>query len=186
MIIFGKGVHAGVVMDVILKKFPNETFHQVDESSPLGIYKKDAAFIAIGNNAARERLSKLDCNFFNACHPCSLQSDEVLFSIKGTFFGAFSYVGVNSKVGNFCIINTGVLLEHDSVVGDFTHLCPGVVTGGRVKIGSGTMIGLNSTIRDGVTIGNNCIIGMSSCVTKDIPDNTVWWGNPASFRRVNK
>lgn len=187
MIIFGKGGHAGVVMDVILKKFPNEEFHQVDESSPLmGVYENEAAFIAIGENTARERISKIGCNFFNVCHPCSLQSAEVLTAIKGTFFGAFSYVGTNSKVGNFCIMNTFSVLEHDSSMGDFSHLCPGVVTGGRVRIGSRTTIGISTVIRDGITIGNNCIIGMASCVTKNVPDNQVWFGNPARFVKMNK
>jgi sugar O-acyltransferase (sialic acid O-acetyltransferase NeuD family) len=187
MIIFGKGHHAGVVMDVILKKFPNEEFHQVDESSPLmGVYEKEAAFIAIGENSARERISKIGCNFFNVCHPCSLQSAEVLAAIKGTFFGAFSYVGANSKVGNFCIVNTFVVFEHDSTLGDYSHLCPGVVTGGRVKIGSRTTIGLGAIIRDGVVIGDNCLIGMGAVVVSEVPNNTVVYGNPAKFVRVNK
>ena len=33
----------------------------------------------------------------------------------------------------------------------------------------------------GVTIGSNVIVGAGSCVTKDIPDDQVWAGNPARF-----
>ncbi|MEQ3118726.1 acyltransferase [Parabacteroides distasonis] len=32
-----------------------------------------------------------------------------------------------------------------------------------------------------VTIGKNAIVGASSVVTKDIPDNEVWAGNPVRF-----
>ena len=32
-----------------------------------------------------------------------------------------------------------------------------------------------------VVIGNNCIVGACSLVTKDIPNDEVWAGNPAKF-----
>ncbi len=89
-------------------------------------------------------------------------------------------------MGNFSIINTGVILEHDSLVGDFTHLAPRVVTGGNVRIGSRTFIGLNATIRDNITIGNNCVIGAGSVVLKDVTDNTTWWGVPARLIKENE
>lgn len=34
-----------------------------------------------------------------------------------------------------------------------------------------------------VTIGRNSVVGAGSIVTKDIPDNEVWAGNPARFIR---
>ena len=126
------------------------------------------SFVAIGDNAMREKFAQLGYQFLNVVHP-SAQIGTA--RCAGTYFAANSFVGNGSTVGNFCIINSGVILEHDSVVGDFTHLAPGVVTGGRVKIGSRTTIGLNASIRDGVSIGNNCLIGMGAVVIKDVPDN---------------
>jgi acetyltransferase-like isoleucine patch superfamily enzyme len=35
----------------------------------------------------------------------------------------------------------------------------------------------------GVTIGENAMIGAGSLVTKDIPDNELWYGSPAKFIR---
>jgi serine acetyltransferase len=52
---------------------------------------------------------------------------------------------------------------------------------GRVKIGNNVFIGQNAMILKGVTIGNNVIIGANSLVNKDIPDNTVYAGNPARY-----
>ena len=42
-------------------------------------------------------------------------------------------------------------------------------------------IGCHTVICNSVTIGKNSIVGASSVVTKDIPDNEVWAGNPARF-----
>ena len=104
---------------------------------------------------------------------------------KGTFVGAHSYVGPNTVVGDFSIINTGAILEHDCSLGYFSHLCPGVVVGGRTKIGDRTTIGLNASIRDGINIGNNVTVGMGAVVLEDVPDNTTVVGNPAaSLERI--
>jgi maltose O-acetyltransferase len=50
-----------------------------------------------------------------------------------------------------------------------------------VVIGDNVWIGMNACILPGVTIGNNSIIGSGSIVTKDVPANEIWVGNPAKF-----
>ncbi|HWF45366.1 MAG TPA: DapH/DapD/GlmU-related protein [Bryobacteraceae bacterium] len=50
---------------------------------------------------------------------------------------------------------------------------------GRIRVGSGTFIGLDCIILPGITIGENCIIGAASVVTRDIPDGSLACGNPA-------
>jgi UDP-2-acetamido-3-amino-2,3-dideoxy-glucuronate N-acetyltransferase len=47
----------------------------------------------------------------------------------------------------------------------------------------GASIGANVTILPGVTIGAGAMIGAGSVVTKDIPENELWLGNPARFHR---
>lgn len=48
----------------------------------------------------------------------------------------------------------------------------------RTIVEKGASIGANSTIIAGHTIGKYALIGAGSVVTKDIPANTVWYGNP--------
>lgn len=50
----------------------------------------------------------------------------------------------------------------------------------KTLIKKGASIGANSTILAGNTVGENALIGAGSVVTKDIPANTFWFGNPAT------
>lgn len=52
-----------------------------------------------------------------------------------------------------------------------------------VKIERGAFIGACSIILKGVTIGERAIIGAGSVVTKDIPSDEMWAGNPAKLIR---
>lgn len=57
---------------------------------------------------------------------------------------------------------------------------------GKVKIGSGCFIGLNSIIMKNVEIGDNCVIGAGSVVTKSIPANSIACGVPAKVIGTTK
>ena len=52
-----------------------------------------------------------------------------------------------------------------------------------VVIKENAFIGACCIIGKGVTIGKNSIVGAGSVVTRDIPDNEIWAGNPAQFIR---
>ncbi len=56
----------------------------------------------------------------------------------------------------------------------------------KTIIKKGASIGANSTILAGITIGENAMIGAGSVVTKDVPANTLWYGNSARFVRELK
>jgi acetyltransferase-like isoleucine patch superfamily enzyme len=49
----------------------------------------------------------------------------------------------------------------------------------RTVVKRGASVGGNSTLLPGITIGEYALIGAGSVVTKNIPNNTVWVGNPA-------
>lgn len=53
-----------------------------------------------------------------------------------------------------------------------------------VIIEDNVFIGSHTTILKGVHIGSNSVIGACSLVTKSVPENEIWAGNPA--RRIRK
>lgn len=81
--------------------------------------------------------------------------------------------GVTLTVG--CVIITHFVEIDDNVRRHYSR--------GKVIIKKNAYIGCNTVICKPVTIGENAIVGAGSIVTKNIPANEVWAGNPARFIR---
>jgi acetyltransferase-like isoleucine patch superfamily enzyme len=105
-------------------------------------------------------------------------------------------MGVGVRVGSECVL--GAMGGID--LGDHVRISKGVMveTGGLnisrdppynhiakpIKIESGVWIGANAIILGGTTIGRNSVVGAGAVVTKDIPEDTIFAGNPA--REIGK
>ena len=122
--------------------------------------------------------------------------------LQGAYIGAdcnlCAHVLVENDVyiGNRVTIKSGVQLWDGVTVGDDVFIGPNVTftndlvprskqypeSFARTIIQKGASIGANSTIVAGHTIGEFALIGAGSVVTKNVPPNTVWYGNPAEHR----
>lgn len=51
-----------------------------------------------------------------------------------------------------------------------------------ITLRKGCSIGANTTLLAGIEVGENAMIGAGSVVTKNVPANTVWFGNPATLK----
>jgi acetyltransferase EpsM len=65
------------------------------------------------------------------------------------------------------------------MIGEGTHICPGVRLAARVKIEPGVFVGIGATVVSGVTLGCEAIIGAGAVVTEDIPPMSTVVGVPA-------
>ncbi|KYN80609.1 hypothetical protein ATY36_18015 [Vibrio cidicii] len=86
------------------------------------------------------------------------------------------------EIGNNVTISSNVtFLTHDGSYSLVSEENRRYYKFGRITIGNNVFVGANSTILPGVTIGDNVVIGTCSVVTKSVPSNTVYAGNPARF-----
>lgn len=87
-------------------------------------------------------------------------------------------IGDYSFVGHGVMILTGIHDYHAKGIGRQQMISTRPVT-----IGKGVWIASGAIILPGVSIGDNSVIGAGSVVTKDVPPNELWVGNPASKKK---
>ena len=91
----------------------------------------------------------------------------------------------NTTIQNDVKIDNLVHISHNSFIKNNSSILPMVVICGSCIVGENSWISPGSIIRDTITVGDNSIIGMGSVVTKHVPDNQIWMGNPARFLKKN-
>ena len=118
-----------------------------------------------------------------------------------TTIGKNSYANFNLTILDICPVTIGENVFMGPNVSILTPLHPlryqdrnlyvnqkGIMTdkeyGAPIAIGDNCWIAGNVTILAGVRIGKGCVIGAGSVVTKDIPDNTLAYGNPCKPARL--
>lgn len=146
----------------------------------LDVYKD--LFIAISENSSRldymKKFSKAGFNIPNIIHPTAIISNSVKIT-NGIAIMANSVINCSAVIGNASIINTSASVDHDCILHDGVHICPGVNLAGYVEIGRLTWIGIGSSVIERIKIGEAVVVGAGSVVINDILDKKTVAGNPA-------
>jgi len=117
-----------------------------------------------------------------AVHRTAFVADNATIG-AGSQILANAAVCVEAELGTACIVNTAASVDHECRLGNGVHVAPGAHLAGEVQVGDFSMIGAGATVLPRIRIGRHCIVGAGAVVTRDLPDATVAYGNPARVVR---
>ena len=148
-------------------------------------YKDYDFIVAIGNNQIRKKIAN---NLFeqsfkvvNLIHPTAVIDETVIMGL-GSVVMANAVINAYAKLGKGCIVNTSATVDHDDVIEDYVHICPGAHIAGTTTIGHETWVGIGSSVINNVTIASKCMIGAGSVIVKNLSESGTYVGVPA--RRI--
>jgi acetyltransferase EpsM len=152
---------------------------QLDELKQNGVSR---IILGFGNCGARLQLAEFvrakGFSLATAIHPSAVIAAGVSIG-EGTVVVAGAVVNAGAKIGDNVIINTLASVDHECIVEDGVHLCPGVHIAGRVTVGRGSWLSIGANVIDGIRIGAEVMVGAGAVVIRDIPDGTLAYGVPA-------
>ncbi|WP_028448707.1 acetyltransferase [Chitinibacter tainanensis] len=142
----------------------------------------DAAIVAVGNNSVRLDktlwLKSHDIPLATIIHPSAVLSPYVRLGY-GSVVLANAVVQIDTVLGIASLINTSASVDHDCVLEDGVHICPGARLAGGVRVGSKSWIGIGSSVKQSIQIGANVTVGAGAAVITDISDSVTVAGVPA-------
>ena len=97
--------------------------------------------------------------------------------VRGDF--ASIKIGNNAQIEDNCVMHAG----SEQVIGDNVHIGHGAVVHCS-RVGDNVLIGIQSTVLEGVEIGDHCVIGAYSLVLErtKIPSRSFVVGRPARIK----
>lgn len=200
LFVFGCGAQGRVICDILKAQYPLANLYFVDEDESFHgsfingteVIGTDTMFsmdpnpsvhIALGNPNTREKVwSKLEqrgTQFISAIHPSAVVMSTATIG-PGSMVAAGAIVNTNATTGRGCIINTGAIIEHDTFLGDFSCISPAATIGGRVHIGTKVFIASAAVVLARVQIGDRAVVGMGAVVLKDVAEDVICYGVPAT------
>lgn len=207
IILVGTGGHAKVIVDIIKRENKYQIIGcvtadtNISDFEGLRVFGSDMmlqhifakgvvkAFVALGDNNTRkmvcEQLVTIGFEIISIVHPSAQIGQNCIIGI-GTCIMAGAVINPSSSIGNGCIINTNSSIDHDCYIGDYVHIGPGCSIAGNVQIEKETFLGVGTSVIPKIEIGSKCIIGAGSVVIRNIPDNSVAYGIPASIKKNGK
>lgn len=87
-----------------------------------------------------------------------------------------------------CYNQASIVLGEQAIVSQRAFLCAGghdyqdatfQLVAKPISVGTRAWVAAEAYVGPGVAIGDDAVVGARACVTKDVPSNSIWAGNPA-------
>lgn len=100
------------------------------------------------------------------------------------FSGTSIYCSQSINIGNWCNFGGNASIwDTDFHPTDYQLRRKGIngTKSSSISVGNDVFIGAHALILKGISIGNRTIVGAGSVVSRSVPDDQIWAGNPARF-----
>ncbi len=163
-----------------LEKYPSD-YSILGNWEDYPLSKDDYCIISVTNCDWKEKIYshlKDKTTFFTYTAPSAIVGKYNIIE-EGCIICPNCVVTTNVYLGKCTTLNIGTQIGHDSTIGNFSSLMPGVDLGGHVIIGKKVFIGTKATIIPKIEIEDNSIVGAGSVVIRKVKSKTTVFGNPA-------
>ncbi len=203
VLVLGAGGHGRVVLDILQQAGHHEAIGFLDNNTDIHGRRVDGVpvlgsigdlaemaarvrcegvVIAIGDNGVRRSLAQtvdeIGLDLVNAIHPSAALARNATFG-RNVVVAAGVVICAHCQIGNSVILNTGCIVDYQTMIAEGSHICPGVRIAGRVKVEPGVFIGIGATVIPKVTVGCESIVGAGAVVIEDVPALATVVGVPA-------
>ncbi|EFC32630.1 LOW QUALITY PROTEIN: general glycosylation pathway protein [Campylobacter jejuni subsp. jejuni 414] len=131
----------------------------------------------------RRFIKKFQKNGFkvvNLIHKSALISSSASVAENaGVLIMPYVVVNAKAKIEKGVILNTSSVIEHECVVGEFSHVSVGAKCAGNVKIGKNCFLGINSCVLPNLSLADDSILGGGAALVKSQDEKGVFVGVPA-------
>lgn len=128
-----------------------------------------------------ERYARFDFQWQTYIHPQAIISKHANVGI-GCIFAPFAVVAGNASLGNFVFMNVYSAVGHDSSVGSFSSLMPYACAEGYASVGEECLIATGAKVLPHFRIGDRSRVSAGAVVMRDMPQDTLIHGNPATHQ----
>ncbi len=194
VLIYGGGGHGKVIIELVRALDCYQLVGLIDDGLPAGsqilgvpvlggaealpeLYQRGLGLAinavgGIGNVAIRIKVFDILAQAGFSCptvvHPTAFIEPSASLD-GGVQVLPLSYISSAARIGFGTVINAGVVVSHDCVLGKCVNLSPGAMLAGNVRVEDFAQIGMAATINLDLTIGARARIGNGATVKADVP-----------------
>lgn len=185
--IYGASGHGLVCADIAKNMGYKEVIFVDDDEKKAQKFKptlpKHDIFVAIGDNATRQKVCEKVQNAGFKCvsliHKSALISPSASISSENVAIMANVIINAKAKVEAGVILNSSAVVEHECIVGAFSHISIGAKCAGNVRVGERCFLGANACVLPNLSLCDEVVLGAGAVAVKSIKKKGVFVGVPA-------